>query len=147
MPSHGSDYEKGALATEKDDLLNFFATSLVENANVARKTSNVWSKVVAIFEYWKCFPKYKQLRRGDQKSNKSHQVLLQNHTDHLVSLYFQFFEVVATKLNRFVRPFQTNASMLPFLVDTLEEIKREFCTEFIIDGVMERSTSTTVLIR
>ena len=37
--------------------------------------------------------------------------------------------------------------MVPFLVDTLVEIAREFCIEFILDEVMERSTSTTKEIK
>ena len=42
---------------------------------------------------------------------------------------------------------QTNASMVPFLVDTLEQIIREFYGKFILDEVMKRSTSTTKLIK
>lgn len=90
-----ADYRNVALATEKNNLLHFCATCWVENVDVERKTSHLWSKVVEVVEYWKFFPKYKQL--GNQESNKTYQVLLQNHAGPLVPLYFEFFETVTTK--------------------------------------------------
>ena len=92
-------------------------------------------------------PKSKQSRKGDPKKNKRYHVLLQNHTNPLVPLYFKFFESIAAKLNGFLRRFQSDAPMVPFLVNTLEEITREFCSKFILDEVMGNSTNTIQLIK
>ena len=100
LSSCRADYKKVAVATEKDYPLHFCATLWVENADVARKASSTWSKVVAIVEYWKCLPKYKQPGKGDPKPNKSYPATLKNHTIAVVPLYFQFFEAEATKSSR-----------------------------------------------
>ena len=68
-----------------------------------KERHHIWSNVVLIVEYWKFCPLYKQPGKGDPKSNKTYEVLLQNHTNLLVPLYFQLFETVATKLDRFLR--------------------------------------------
>ena len=54
-PSLITDYEKVALATEKDYPLHFCATRWMENAGVAKKASNIWSRDVTIVEYWNAF--------------------------------------------------------------------------------------------
>lgn len=46
-------------------------------------------------------------------------------SDDLVPLKFAHFKEIAYKLNKFLRTFQTNASMLPFLVHVIEKILRE----------------------
>ena len=97
--------------------------------------------------YWHGLRKSKQPGKGDPKKNKSYHALLQNHTNPLVPLYFKFFESIAAKLNGFLRRFQSDAPMVPFLVNTLEEITREFCSKFILDEVMGNSTNTIQLIK
>ena len=62
-------------------------------------------------------------------------------------LYLKFFESIAAKLNGFLRRFQSDAPMVPFLVNTLEEITREFCSKFILVEVMGNSTNTIQLIK
>jgi hypothetical protein len=37
--------------------------------------------------------------------------------------------------------------MIPFLVDTLEEIVRYLCGRFIMDDVMEKTAPTTALLK
>ena len=82
-----------------------------------------------------------------ETANKSFQVLLENSGNAFIRFCFLFFEEVSSKLNTFLRRFQTDAPMVPFLIDTLEEIVREMCRKFILDDVMEKSTSTTTLIK
>ena len=91
--------------------------------------------------------KHKQPGRGDPKQNKSYQVLLNNVKNPLVPLYFRFFEEIASKLNGFLRRFQTDNPMVPFLVDSLETIIREMCSKFILDDVMDKAASTVALIK
>ena len=134
-------------ATEDDYPLHFCATRWVENAAVAKRAFNIWPKIVAIVDYWHGLTKSKQPGKGDPKKNKSYHVLQQNHTNPLVPLYFKFFESIAAKLNGFLRRFQSDAPMVPFLVSTLEEITRESCSKFILDEVMGNSTNTIQLIK
>ena len=119
----------------------------MENAAVAKRAFNIWPKIIAIVDYWHDLPKSKQPGKGDPKKNKSYHVLLQNHTNPLVPLYFKFFESIAAKLNGFLRRFQSDAPMVPFLVNILKEITREFCSKFILDEVMGNSTNTIQLIK
>ena len=145
-PSRRADYERITQATKNDYPLHFCATRWVENTAVAKRAFNIWPKIVAIVDYWHGLPKSKQPGKGDPKKNKSYHVLLQN-ANPLVPLYFNFFESIAAKLNGFLRGFQSDAPMVPFLVNTLEEVTREFCSKFILDEVMGNSTNTIQLIK
>ena len=125
----------------------FCSTRWVENASVAKKAQKVWPKVVAVVEFWSTLPKYKQPGRGDPNQNKSYQVLLNNVKNPLVPLCLRFFEEMASKLNGFLRRFQTDKPMVPFLVDSLETTIREMCSKFILDDVINKACSTTALIK
>ena len=65
--------------------------------------------------------------------------MLKNYTDPMVLLRLAFFEEVSRKLNKFLCRFQTDAPMVPFLVDTIEKVLRDFCSKFILDDVMKKS--------
>ena len=105
-PSRRADYERITQATENDYPLHFCATRWVENAAVAKSAFNIWPKIIAIVDYWHGLPKSKQPGKGDPKKNKSYHVLLQNHTNPLVPLYFKFFESIAAKLMDFLDDFK-----------------------------------------
>ena len=61
--------------------------------------------------------------------------------DPLVPVKLQLFDNVARQLNTFLFLFQTDGPMTPFLVDTLDELIREFCAKEIMES------STTVSLR
>ena len=63
------------------------------------------------------------------------------------SLRLTFFLEVAKKLSKFLRWFQTNWTMVPFFVDTIEEILRSFCGRFILNNVMSKTVKTVDLIK
>ena len=63
------------------------------------------------------------------------------------SLRLTFFLEVAKKLSKFLRWFQTNSTMVPFFVDTIEEILRSFCGRFILSNVMSKAVKTVDLIK
>ena len=66
---------------------------------------------------------------GDPKTNKSYHVLLSKCKDQLITTKFQFFKETAAKMNIFLKRFQTDAPMMPFLVDTLHKLIRYMCIE------------------
>ena len=115
---------------------------MVENEIVARRAEVIWPKIVEVVKYWKTLPKSKQHRQGNPKKNKSYQTLLKNYTDPMVLLRLAFFEEVSRKLNKFLCFFQTDAPIVPFLVDTTEEVLRDFCSKFILDDVMKKAEKT-----
>ena len=63
------------------------------------------------------------------------------------SLRLTFFLEVAKTLSKFLRWFQTNWTMVPFFVDTIEEILRSFCGRFILSNVMSKAVKTVDLIK
>ena len=63
-PSGTSHYERMSQATKSDFPYMFCATRWVENQSVARKTRQLWSKVVIVAEYCKSLPKRKQPTGG-----------------------------------------------------------------------------------
>ena len=50
-------------------------------------------------------------------------------------------------MNIFLKRFQTDAPMVPFLVDTLDKLIRYMCSKFILKGVLEKAKTTTSLIK
>ena len=50
-------------------------------------------------------------------------------------------------MNIFLKRFQTDALMVPFLVDTLDELIRSICSKFILNDVLEKAKTTTSLIK
>ena len=48
----------------------------------------------------------------------------------------------ASRLNKLLRRFQTEALMLPFLTDTIEEILRELFNQFILNSIIDGVVKT-----
>ena len=114
---------------------------------MARRAQVIWPKIVEVVKYWKTLPKSKQPGQGKPEKNKSYQTLLKNYTDPMVLPRLAFFEEVSRKLNKFLRRFQTDAPMVPFLVDTIEEVLRDFCSKFTLDDVMKKAEKTLDLVK
>ena len=146
-PSRRADYERVTSAENESDFpLRFCSHRWVENEIVARRAQVIWPKIVEV-KYWKTLPKSKQPGQGKPEKNKSYQTLLKNYTDPIVLLRIAFFEEISRKLNKFLRRFQTDAPMVPFLVDTIEEVLRDFCSKFILDDVMKKAEKTLDLVK
>ena len=147
-PSRKADYERVTSAENESDFpLGSCSHRWVENEIVARRAQVIWPKIVEVVKYWKTLPKSKQPGQGQPEKNKSYQTLLKNHTDPMVLLRLGFFEEVSRKLNKFLRRFQTDAPMVPFLVNTIEEVLRDFCSKFILDDVMKKAEKALDLVK
>ena len=59
----------------------------------------------------------------------------------------KFFKKVADRLKSFLVTFQTDAPMVPLLVDKLEKVVRFYCSRFILPATMEKVNSTPKLIK
>ena len=50
-------------------------------------------------------------------------------------------------MNVFLKRFQVDAPMVPFLIDTLDEQIRYMCSKFILNDVLKKAKTTTSLIK
>ena len=72
----------------------------------------------------------KKSQPADSK-NKSFQYLKSMIHDPLLPAKLKFFEIVSGKLNAFIRGFQTNKTMVPFIADTHGDLVRDFFGKII----------------
>ena len=140
-PSRRADYELITEASENDYPLPFCAHRWVENERVAKKARAMWDKIPVIVDYWKTLSKAKQPGQGKLGANTSYDHLCVAHTDVLIPVKLLFFEEVAKSLNAFLVLFQMDNPMVPFLVETLDELIRSLFSKFIL----KYSTSATLL--
>lgn len=138
-PSRRADYEKLTLASEQEYPLQFCSTRWIENERVAKRAQLVWPKVVEIVGFWKGLQKSKQPGQGKPGANKSYDTLLKYQNDVLVPLKLQFFQEVANHMNSFLITFQSDAPMVPLIVDKLENLVRFFCNKFVLPRCVRKS--------
>ena len=72
-------------------------------------------------------------------------ILLSKFKDQLITTKFQFFEEIAAKISIFLKRFQTDAPMMSFLVDTLDELIKYMCSEFILNDVLEKAQNNNFI--
>ena len=118
-PSRRADYEKVNSATEVEYPKKFCAHRWVEKELVAMHALVVWPKVVEVVIFWLTLPKSKQPGKGDLEKHKSYGTLVRYHKNLMVPLMIIFFQEVAEKLNSFLKRFQTDSPMVPFLADAI----------------------------
>ena len=97
--------------------LHFCKTCWVGDESVAACAIDVWPNIVQLIKH------LKSLFQSQQPKNKSYDCLLKHHVDNLMC-QFQFFQDVAGILSEFLKQFQTDRPVLPFLSDILEYILR-----------------------
>ena len=138
-PPRRADFEKLTSSTKADFLLPFCSTRWTKNAKVAKKAQEVWSTILELLDFWKGLSKSKQPWRGKQGENQSYETLL-SHKDHpLIPVNLRFVEEIAFNLNEFLVRFQTSAPMVPLLVDSLENLIRNFAEKLILSDVLQKA--------
>ena len=87
---------------------------------------------------WQCFVKFieylNKLVKSKQPQGKSFSILQEAIKDPLMAAKFKLVEFVAGKLNLFLRGFQTDQSMVPFLAEVLKDILSSIMSMFILNG-------------
>ena len=86
----------------------------------------------------------KQPGKGDLEKHKSYGALVRYHKNLMVPLMIIFFQEVAEKLNSFLKRFQTDSPMVPFLADAIEGLVCGFCSKFILDEMMDKKAKRAV---
>ena len=88
-------------------------------------------------------PKSKQPGR----EGKSFAVLKKVVSDPLIQAKMKLIEYLASKLNEFLRGFQTDQPMLPFLCDTLQKNPRSIMNMFISTSAMGEANTLIKLLK
>ena len=140
-PSPRADYERITSASKSDFPLGFCSHRWVENNVVAKKALSIWPKMIEVLDFWKGLPKSKQYGRGRPGENKSYEFLLSQMNDPLEPVKFRFCEETAKKLNNFLVTFQTSSSMVPFIVDSLENLFCSFVERFILPDILKKANT------
>ena len=85
-----------------------------------------------------CFVKFieylNKLVKSKQPQGKSFSILQEAIKDPLMAAKFKLVEFVAGKLNLFLRGFQTDQPMVPFLAEVLKDILFSIMSMFILNG-------------
>ena len=97
--------------------LMFCQTRWVEDVPVATRALEIWSFVLAVVEHFQALPSsWRPL------SNKSYDILVKHHKDSSIKFKFQFFIDIANVLAPFLKQFQTDDPVMPFMDEMLASI-------------------------
>ena len=120
----------------KTDLfpLMFCQTRWVEDEPVASRALSVWEYVVTVIKHFQTLTSSKQ-----PKNNKSYDVLVQFHKDNTMILKFQFFKDIANILSAYLKQFQTDKPVMPFVSDVLEQTCRRLMRMFLRRSVVDEA--------
>ena len=97
--------------------------------------------MLELLDFWKGLPKWKQPGRGKQGENKIYETLLSHRDDPLIPVKLRLFEEIAGNLNEFLARSQTNVPMVPFLVDSLENLTHNFAKKLILSDVLKKANN------
>ena len=117
--------------------MRFCPTRWAENEDVAERANNVWDQFVTIIEHFTKLPASKQ-----PKNNTSYDSLKVNIKDKLMKVKFHVFKDIAHKMNKFLKVFQTDAPMVPFLDEVLDSLMRNIMQYFVKHSILDKADTS-----
>lgn len=132
-PARREDYETITGSTVYP--LRFCATRWLEDIPVAERAIQIWPSIIKYVKKTVAGPKSKV------PAIQSFQNLRDHVQDPLIIAKLQFFISIAKILQPFLKKFQTDAPMLPFLAQELHTILQTVLAKFIKPAVMEEATT------
>ena len=115
-----------------------------ENENCLHRAVEIWPAFNIFVEHLMKLPKAKQPAKGKGKSI----LVLKKAVDNpLIQAKMKFLELLSSKLNEFLRGFQTDQPMVPFLAETLKTVFRSFMNMFILNSVMLKVDTQIKLLK
>ena len=115
-----------------------------ENETCLQRAAQIWTSFIKFIKYLEKLPKSKQPAKGEGKQF----LLLRKQVDSpLVQAKMKFMEYVASLLNEFLRGFQTDQPMVPFLAETLHTLVRCIMTMFILNETMQKANNLMKLLK
>ena len=116
--------------------LRFYPTRRVEDEDVASRAIVTWPFVVNVIRHFQSLCPSKRSQK-----NGSFDTLVLHHTDSLMLIKFQFFQDIANLLNVYLKQFQTDNPMIPFISDTLEKVMRQLMKMFLRRKVVDEAVT------
>ena len=101
--------------------------------------------MLELLGFWKGLPKSKHHGREKQGENKSYETFLSHKDDSQIPVKLCFFEEIVFNLNEFLARSQTSAPMVPFLVDSLVNLIRNFAEKLILSDILKKANNTNKL--
>ena len=86
----------------------------MEDVPLATRALEIWSFVVAVVEHFQALPSSRW-----PLSNKSYNILVKHHKDNSIKFKFQFFIDIVNILAPFLKQFQTDGPVMPFMDEML----------------------------
>ena len=99
-----------------------------KNENCVNRVETTWSCYIQFTKVLNRHPKSRQLQ------GKSFPILQEVIKDPLIPTKLKLIELIASKLNCFLRGFQTDQSLVPFLCDVLKDLLTSMMKMFILSG-------------
>ena len=107
--------------------LMFCQTRWVEDVPVATRALEIWSFVVAIVEHFQALPSSRR-----PLNNKSCGILVKHHKNNSIKFKFQFFIDIVNILAPFLKQFQTDDPVMPFMDEMLASVIRRLMKIFLL---------------
>ena len=104
----------------------------VENSKSAARLIEIWDNIGKLLTFWKSLPKSKRPKC------KSYETLKVAFDDHLMIPKLQFFNYVANIVEPFLRKYQTDQPMVPFLFFDLKDTVTKLFEIIIKPEVLEK---------
>ena len=120
--------------------LPFCATRWVENKKVADRAILVWPHIVEIVRFWQ------KLVPSKQPKCKNYTTLKEAAYDTLMIPKLQFFTYVASVLEPFLRLYQTDAPMIPFMYFDIKNLVTNILKLFVKLEVIEGCKTASDLL-
>ena len=112
-----------------------------ENEDCLIRADLIWLPLTKFIKHLKLLPKSKQ------PAGKSYPILVTAIEDKLIQAKMKLVEYISSKLNVFLRGFQTDQPMVPFLCEALERLLRLFMSMFILGEVMSNANTLMKLLK
>ena len=117
--------------------MRFCPTRWTEHEDVAERAINVWDQFVTVIEHFTKLPASKQ-----PKNNTSYDSLKVNIKDKLMKVKFHVFKDIAHKMNKFLKVFQTDAPLVPFLDEVLDSLMRNIMQYFVKRFILDKADTS-----
>jgi hypothetical protein len=138
-PSRREIYEN--VAENKVYPLPYCGHRWCENQNCCERAANIFPGYLKFIEHLQSLPKSKQ------PHGKWFNVLKDTIKDPLFIAKLKFVEFIAEKLNLFLKGFQCDKPMVPFIFDVLKNILVSILSMFLLNDVMERSDTIKKIMK
>ena len=139
-PARRDEYFKLSISGEFP--LKLCATCWVEDEDAAERAMLVWPDIILLTNHFLSLSKSKQ-----PKNDKCYDRLVKVFKDKLVLLKMMFFKEIAAILIGFLRPFQTDNPMVPFLSDAYEELIRKLMKMFLLGSTVDGAKTPLALLK